>query len=314
MASIEGEKRDLFKGSGFLQGLRERINASVLPKSPETAEIFSPFEKAVLAIAIGDAYTRQAREDKFEIDLEFFALLGNLCSHLPHGEAAVIQARVYERIRREAVKKVAFQMAEGSEKGYSGHSQPAEWIKSCIKDKSSFLKMVSEVEDQGDEDSEIDLRWKFREVLKAANKKFFSLRPELLPNQGIETPVFQPAEHDAPEVIVSAPEVSELPEIKPRASFTVQPFDENALTGLVQRYRSKEKTILESVKTAREHAHRAGLPVVYNSADEIFALFNMERNFSDGQNYTPEQAAIIKREIKRIIIREARSQRRKKAV
>lgn len=163
-----------------------------------------------MAIAIADAYVLQEGEQKFGLNPEFFSFFGKLCGILPTGESAVVEGPTYERTKRNVIEKFVLRMKdEVNEEENPEVVKLVNWI-SQKKDRSIFFKWILEAEDSGDRDPEIDLRWKFREVLEESNHKFFSLHPEIQEQEDAEIAKIIEArleeerkrQEDTPEILV----------------------------------------------------------------------------------------------------------------
>ncbi len=290
-------------------------------QTPNSESTITPFETAIASIAIVDAYTSQEGEEIFSLDREFYPIFGRLCVSLPQGADAVIDTYHYRKARHEAVRKVISGMDELEKNEEAGETiNLLRWIDSHIKDKQIFFNALLAAEDYGDENSHINLREKFRDVLVAGNEKFFSLHPqkrEIV--TAVKTPEAEPEEKKPitpyvvevsgtvePDIPVKIVNPEKAPETK-EPEITLSDSELETLSWLTQEYKKREPVLMQDLEEARRVAAGAGHLLLYNKFDDLKALFNLIIYRANGVCMTPYELEAITPHIRKLFGKKPKS-------
>lgn len=297
-----------------------------LEKIVSSDGVITPKEAAVMALAIADAYINRESEREFALDMKFFSFFGKLCTVIAASKAPdiTLDAYSYKMARNIVSGKFSFRLQNTSESTETDQTKLlVNWIKTQIKDRASFFGIVLSVEEFGDEDSMVNLKEKYWEVLKKSHDKFYSLHPEIIERekedvrQAIQTRFVKPYQQP---ILVDAKPIEVEPGMKDvegrvedvkikgqiemfsgAETYQDTPIVDERLVWVLVNYKKKEKVIMEEIEQARLHAAQSGILLFDGHIDNILAYWNLTIFRSTEQNLSSEEISGLKPEVAKLL-------------
>lgn len=269
---------------------RLEVLEDINPKAEElVVPSDSPLQGALAVLAVAEKYLEQEAEEKFGLNEEFFSIFGKLTYFLPPTETTLVYACDYAKAKEESLRKIVL----GSD--MQEITRFRAWLRENVPDISSLYEIGDTSGDNRNPFSAIDLRKDSWRILKGINGKYYSLHPELRGMMTDEEWFAQERRKETKMKVLTEPTEPILP-----AAVPVSIIDNDELTRMVRIFKSPDKELLGDTEEALAVAKAAGLSVLYNNVDVIFALYNKARHDTIGIDFTPEEYEEIKKEILKI--------------